>query len=310
MSSKMTKRSTTVLNVILGLLLAGCAGERPVEKKVLVIGIDGVRPDVLAEVHTPAIDALAGEGAFSDRVTTKAQTVSGPGWSSMLTGVWPDKHGVTSNDFAGNNYAMYPDFLTRLELLDGDFSTFAVVDWAPLGSEASGGPLLSDTIDVKLDFDGDQLGYQEGDIRSVAAAVRFLENQDPDAAFVYIGYPDVAAHEHGARSHEYYLSIENADVHVGRLVAALRNRPTYAREDWLILVSTDHGHRDEGGHGGDSPEERTVFYLASGPSVTNGSLPHDVNIVDVAVTALAHLGITIDPAWHLDGRVSGLKGGN
>jgi hypothetical protein len=99
-------------------------------------------------------------------------------------------------------------------------------------------------------------------------------------------------------------------MHVGRLVAAVRNRPTYDREDWLILVSTDHGHRDEGGHGGDSPEERTVFFLASGPSVTKGTLPDDVNIVDVAVTALAHLGITIDPAWHLDGRVSGLNGGN
>jgi hypothetical protein len=78
----------------------------------------------------------------------------------------------------------------------------------------------------------------------------------------------------------------------------------------LILVSTDHGHRDEGGHGGDSPEERTVFFLASGPSVTKGTPPRDVNIVDVAVTALAHLGIAIDPAWHLDGRVSGLEGGN
>ncbi|MGD2215364.1 MAG: alkaline phosphatase family protein [Gemmatimonadales bacterium] len=306
----MTKRSMTLLCSITVLLLAACAGERPLDKKVLVIGIDGVRPDVLAQVPTPAIDALAADGAFSGSVTTRAQTISGPGWSSMLTGVWPEKHGVTSNNFAGNNYAMYPDFLTRLELSDGDFSTFAVVDWAPLGSEASGGPLLSDTIDVKLDFDGDQLGYQEGDIRSVAAAVRFLENQDPDAAFVYIGYPDVAAHDNGGRSHEYYLSIENADVQVGRLVAAVRNRSTYEREDWLILVSTDHGHTDEGGHGGDSAAERTVFYLASGPSVTKGTLPRDVNIVDVAVTALAHLGIVIDPAWHLDGKVSGLEGEN
>ncbi|NIN71720.1 MAG: hypothetical protein GTO46_07265 [Gemmatimonadetes bacterium] len=306
----MRKRARTVLPSISILLLLACTGERPLEKKVLVIGIDGVRPDVLAEIPTPAIDALAAQGAFRGSVITQAQTVSGPGWSSMLTGVWPDKHGVTSNSFAGNNYAMYPDFLTRLELIDGAFSTFAVVDWAPLGSEASGGPLLSDTIDVKLDFDGDQLGYQEGDNRSVAAAVRFLEHQDPDAAFVYIGYPDVAAHDNGGSSQEYYQSIENADVHVGRLVAAVRNRPTYDREDWLILVSTDHGHRDEGGHGDDSPEERTVFYLASGPSVTTGTLPSEVNIVDVAVTALAHLGIAIDPAWHLDGRVSGLGAGN
>jgi predicted AlkP superfamily pyrophosphatase or phosphodiesterase len=141
----------------------------------------------------------------------------------------------------------------------------------------------------------------------VAAALRHIGNQDPDAAFVYIGYPDVAAHEHGGRSREYYSAIETADQQLGRLIAAIRDRPTYDQEDWLILVSTDHGHRDEGGHGGNSPEESTVFYLASGLSSTNGALPRDVNLVDIAVTALAHLGVEIDPAWHLDGKVSGLR---
>ncbi len=306
MSSETMRRTIAFLS--LAALLAACADAEPeLQKRVLVIGIDGVRADILAELQTPAIDALAADGAFSGRIQTRAQTVSGPGWSSILTGVWPDKHSVTSNDFTLNNYANYPDFLTRLELIDGGFNTFAVVDWPPLGTTASGGPLLSDTIDVKLNFDGGVQGYREADIQSVAAAIRYLTNQDPDAAFVYIGYPDVAAHDHGARSQEYYSAIEDADVQVGRLITAIRDRPTYHQEDWLILVCTDHGHREEGGHGGTSPEETTVFYLASGPSATNGTLPSGVNIADIAVTAMAHLGIEIDPAWHLDGRVSGLR---
>ena len=102
-------------------------------KKVLVIGIDGVRPDVLAEVDTPNIDALIADGTFTDDVQSKAQTISGPGWSSMVIGAWPDKHLVTDNDFTGNNYAKYPDFLTRLEWVAPEISTFAVVDWPPLG---------------------------------------------------------------------------------------------------------------------------------------------------------------------------------
>jgi hypothetical protein len=32
-----------------------------------------------------------------------------------------------------------------------------------------------------------------------------------------------------------------------------------------------------------------------------------VEIVDVAVTALAHLGVAIDPAWGLDGKAVGLR---
>ena len=83
--------------------------------KVLVIGIDGVRPDVLAEVPTPNIDALALGGTFTARARTTIPSVSGPSWSSMLTGVWPEKHGVRGNDFEGRRFLEYPDFLTRIE---------------------------------------------------------------------------------------------------------------------------------------------------------------------------------------------------
>ncbi|UCF21014.1 MAG: alkaline phosphatase family protein [Gemmatimonadota bacterium] len=292
--------------VVSGVLLTAC-GE-PAAKKVLVIGIDGVRPDVLAQVSTPHIDALIAAGAFSGAVVSEARTVSGPSWSSILTGVWPEKHGVNSNDLSSNNYDRYPDFLTRLELERPELNTFAVVDWPPLGTEASGGPLLGDTIDVKLTFDGEAAGYATADAQSVAAAVRYIGNQDPDAAFVYIGYPDVAAHEHGAASSEYYAAIGMADAHVGALVEAVRGRATYAAEDWLILVTTDHGHLDEGGHGGVTPEERTVFYLAVGPAALSGSPGESANLVDIAVTAMAHLGVEADPDWQLDGRVSGLAG--
>lgn len=303
--TRKTVRFTHSLSFLALIAVMACA-ERGPTKKVLVIGLDGVRPDILAETETPNIDALITVGAYSDSVTTKAQTISGSGWSSMLTGVWPEKHGVVSNDFTTSDYADYPDFLTRLELVDRDFNTFAVVDWPPLGGPESGGPLISDTVDLKIMFDGEEAGYHVADSLSVAAAVRYIENQDPDAGFVYIGEPDVAAHEYGARSPEYRASIATADAQVGALLGAIRNRPTFAEEDWLVLISTDHGHKDEGGHGGTTPEETTVFYLADGPSVSPGGPDFDPNIVDVAVTALAHLGVAIDPSWRLDGKVSGL----
>jgi len=94
---------------------------------------------------------------------------------------------------------------------------------------------------------------------------------------------------------------------VGRLVAAVQARATYAREDWLILVSTDHGRTADGDHGGDTPEELAIFFLASGPSALAGTPPDTVYIVDVPVTALTHLGIAVDPAWNLDGKVVGIR---
>jgi hypothetical protein len=81
------------------------AGGRPVRgRKALLIGIDGLRPDALPAAQTPNLDRLINAGCFTDQAKTSAVTVSGPAWSSLLTGVWPDKHGVHDNTFEGADY--------------------------------------------------------------------------------------------------------------------------------------------------------------------------------------------------------------
>ncbi len=301
------KAHPVVFLLLAALWIAAACGGQPAKKKVLLIGLDGVRVDVLAAAYTPHLDALIAEGTFSDHAQTRPPTVSGPGWSSMVTGVWADKHRVTGNDFSGNDYAAYPDFLSRLEQVNPAFQTFAVLDWPPLGVSASGGPMIGDAIDRKINIDGDSLGYRAADSLSVVAAAAYLAQEDPDAAFVYLGNIDVVGHDTHSLAPAYRAAIEAADAQVGALVAALRRRPTFAGEDWLILMSTDHGRRDDGGHGGVSPEERRIFYLAAGPSARKGTPADTVYIVDVAVTALAHLGVALDPAWRLDGKVVGLR---
>jgi hypothetical protein len=82
---------------------------------------------------------------------------------------------------------------------------------------------------------------------------------------------------------------------------------SFEKESWLVLVATDHGRTAEGSHGGESPDETTVFFLASGPAAVRGGPARPPAVVDVAVTALAHLGIEIDPAWELDGEAVGLR---
>ncbi len=302
-----------LLTLIVALVFGGCTaaeGQQPPAKtkKVLVVGIDGGRIGVLQAVDTPHLDALARNGLLCDSAGMRMPTISGPGWSNMLTGVWPDKHGVTGNDFRGKNYDEYPDFLTRIEAVRPELSTFAVADWPQIVSALGGGPLISDSIDVKFFFNADQIGsYAEADARSVEAAAHYLAAQDPDAAFVYLGTPDVVAHRLGPLTPAYRAALRAADRQIGTLVEAIESRPTYEEVDWLILVCTDHGHVDEGGHGGASPEERTIFYLASGPSVVSGCPEETPEQVDVAVTALAHLGLAIDSTWNLDGDAFGLR---
>lgn len=285
------------------------APESGASHKVLLVGWDGVRPDVLREVPTPNLDALATAGTFSEKAGTARPTVSGPCWSSILIGVWPEKHGVVSNDFSSNRYATYPTLFTRIESVRPELNTFAVADWLPLVAEDAGGPLIGDGIDRKITLDGYELGWLEADSVSVETALEEIGTGDPDILFVYIGAPDEISHQTGGIGLEYRQAIATADRHLGRLVEGVRSRSTFHEEDWLVLVTTDHGRTERGGHGGDSPEEATVFYLASGPSVGVGAPVEPPATVDLVATALAHLGIEPDSAWELDGRVVGLSGG-
>jgi hypothetical protein len=212
--------------------LVACAPAAPASPKVLVLGIDGVRPDRLADAHTPTLDSLIAQGAYSDRALTRPPTVSGPGWSSMLIGVWSEKHGVLGNDFTTNAYPRYPDFLTRIEQVRPDLATLAILDWPPLATTAAGGPLISDRVDRKLLFDGDSLGYGPADSLSAARAADLLATSDVDAAFVYLGDVDEVGHAHGSFSPEYRAALETADGQVRQVLDGATTAATAARPTW------------------------------------------------------------------------------
>jgi len=290
-------------------------------RKVLHVAVDGVNADdMLHHAATPHLDALAAGGVLAvTRPYGPEVTVieSAPGWATIMTGVWPDRHGIVDNTFAGGRLDRYPDWLTRLERVDPGFSTFAITDWGPLADPAGPGPLFSPAIDVNLGFEAFRHGgYALGDRTTTDIAAAWLRDQDSDAHVVYLGNVDIVGHLRGAGPGvpEYMAAIEAADMEVGELMAAVRSRPRYADEDWLILVSTDHGHAVPGGGHGDglTAEECTTWLIAAGGDVPVGPLAADrtPQMVDAAVTALAHLGVAVDPAWGLDGRPIGAAGGD
>lgn len=265
-------------------------------RKVLLLDLDGVRLDKLRAAATPNLDALVAAGSFGPAWTHDvdvAPTVSGPGHSNVLTGVWPDKHQVTDNDIEPNDLPGYPDFLTRLRSLRPELSTFAVGDWPPLIER------IIATPHVKRLHRYDENGAAESLRRSLAWAKTALTERNPDVGYVYFVHVDTEGHRFGGASAEYLAAIEEVDRAVGELVTAVRSRPTYGDEDWLFLVATDHGHTETGGHGGPEPEVRAIWTLAAGGDVPRGT--STATMVDFVPTALTHLGIEIDPAWKLDG---------
>jgi predicted AlkP superfamily pyrophosphatase or phosphodiesterase len=282
-------------------------------KKALYIGIDGTRFDAIEKANTPHLDALIKEGIHTPTCLIlgeryqKNDTISGPGWSSILTGVWADKHGVQDNSFKGSNYKEYPHFFARLKEARPDARTVSLVTWAPLHDHTVS------AADVSINYEEKAHGvldYDRYDTSATDQAVKELTEGNPDVLFLYIGQVDVAGHAKGFHPSvpEYIEAIERADNLVGRAVEAVKARKTYADEDWLIVVTSDHGGKGTGHGGGHKiPEILNSFLIVSGSAAKRGTFEEQTYLVDAPVTVLTHLGVKLDESWKLDGRAVGLK---
>lgn len=277
--------------ILLMLAFGATVNAGPLTNKVLIIGIDGCMNSALAVARTPNLDALKSNGCFSVRVVSDPVTHSAAAWTSIFTGVWGDKHGVTDpgNSFTGNHLTEYPSFFTRLEAANSNWNTLAFARWAPITNAVP-------DADVKLAFGSDAAITDE--------TCRRLTNSNPDVFWMILLDVDSAGHSYGwgPTVSNYVQAIETADGRVGQIIAALTNRATYAEENWLVMVQTDHGQHDNP----DLEKSQIVWSIVSGPSAARGVMWPSPNTVDVCVTVLTHMGVPLDPAWKLDGRVMGL----
>jgi arylsulfatase A-like enzyme len=263
-------------------------------RKVLIIGIDGLRADALLAADAPRLHALAREGAFTAEAMADRVTHSGPGWTAILTGAWSPRNGVIDNTFDGYHRDAHPHFFRRVKEAMPSAYTASIVNWEPIHSR------LVTHADLSIAY---------GDDDSVAArAVRLLREGDPDAVFLHFDAPDHAGHRSGFSrfSPPYLHAIGRADRLVGEVLEALAARPGRTSEEWLILGATDHGGVFRH-HGEDDPACRLVPLIVAGDGAMAGSKLPGAGIADVAPTALAWLGVEIRKGWGMDGRPIGLR---
>ena len=243
--------------------------------RVLMIGMDGVRPDALQVAVTPNLDGLIAGGLFSPDALNDDITISGPGWSAIHCGVRSGKHNVVDNSFAGQNYLQYPGWLERVETAHPEWNTLSASQWSPIN-----GQIVGSSADVIVNPSSASQATQ--------TVVDALQNGDPHTVFVHLDDPDYAGHAYGFSPFVFpYLdAIEAMDVLIGQMLGAMEARPNYAEEDWLVLVTTDHGGIGTT-HGGNSMEERRVFVIASGGSVAQQTVERDtLSVIGVAEDCL------------------------
>ena len=324
MKSLLNRRLFTVALIGLTLTALNCKAltEPAPSPKVVFVIVDGIPADVIERVPTPTIDAIARVGGYS-RATVggpvgepgETPTISAPGYMSLVTGTWANKHNVYKN------YGISPDYrywnLFRLarsekpELRLAIFSTWTDNRTILLGEGlAEAGDWRFDAVVDGLEkdearFPSQPLDAHIADIDDAVSrdAARLIESEGPDLSWVYLQYTDDVAHEHGD-SPELDRAVIDMDARLSLIWSAVQARQEVFGEDWLIIVTTDHGRDAETGrdHGGQSERERTTWIVTNSQRLTPGfySMPE---IVDIYPSIATHLGITIpeEVARHLDG---------
>ena len=289
---------------------------RPGDRHALVILVEGISADILAEVDTPHIDAIVATGAFSlgyvggeQGHSTESPTISAVGYNHMLTGVWSNKHNVWTNDIHAPNYRHWNIFRLAAEQRP-DLSTALYSSWTENrthllgeGREEAGTFLLDISYDGferdTLSFPHDEQGLFIGDVDQHVAerAAESITENGPNLSWVYLWYPDATGHREGENA-VHRASVRAADEQVGLIMEAVRERERRFDEDWLVIVTTDHGRRLPVGrdHGGQSYREREIWYAVNTHHVNSYFRRTHPPITSIFPTIARHLSLDIPTA--------------
>lgn len=249
-------------------------------RHVVIVTVDGLRPDAIAAAPAPHLAAAmrAGASTLAARTVDPPETL--PAHVSIATGLSPAQHGVSTNKELGRPVAAA--------------TVFAQVHAA--GGRAAlyhGKAKLMDLARPETLAHRRGPGRGETDWRSgashvlVQAFAQDFASGDLAFAWLHLREPDLAGHKAGWMSTGYLAAVREADAAFGELMRALADSGRAAQT--AVLVTADHGGELKE-HWGRNPADFGVPWICVGPGVPGGTeVPAGTSVIDLAATALALL---------------------
>jgi hypothetical protein len=258
---------------------------RPPFEHVVIISIDGLRPDALALADTPALDNLKANGAYSPNAQAVLPSNTMPNHASMLSGMIPGKHGILWNlPTSESPHVNGPTLFSAAHA--AGFSTAMVVGKAKLEYL-----VLPDSVDQFIGSDTSDIAVKNQALQVIRAGL-------PNILFIHFPDVDNVGHAAGWMSPGQLQTVTIVDGLISEIVTTLREADYLDRT--LLIITSDHGGNGMG-HGEGLPVDTTVPWLAVGPGVPAGhTLTGAIMTYDTAATALTALGVPIPGVW--DGR--------
>jgi predicted AlkP superfamily pyrophosphatase or phosphodiesterase len=258
----------------------------PVSRNVMVISIDGLRPDAIAKYNATVLSRLVKEGATSLEAETVTPSTTLPSHTSMLTGVPPEMHGIYWNE---------DETTTR-----GTVRVPTVFELAKLAGLSTAAffskPKLNHLVKpATLDHVGRPMGSSNRlATETTEDATRYIKRRRPNLVFVHIAEPDYAGHSAGWMTGTYGFAVRRADGAVGQLLKAADE--AYGAGSYSVIISSDHGGHAKT-HGTTQQVDMQIPWIAWGEGVQPGAITVPVKTTDTAATVLWLLGIAAPEAW-------------
>lgn len=234
--------------------------------KVLYIIADGIHGRSMQELDLPNFRVIARNSLhtfgsladFKGNVFTKES-----GLTNLLTGVTNEKHQVVGKDFSVANTAEYPSILSRINAKSSDYTSAAFTTNEPLSKT------------LFKDADNIVVGANDEEVLSKVTDEISNGNSDFIVANLSEAYDVGLANEFSASNSAYAAVLYKFDQSVGALVNSLKNRATYAQENWLVIITSSIGGpatnlvADNTKYGDNNRNTITYFYS---PKFTRGLL--------------------------------------
>ncbi|MCX5744654.1 MAG: alkaline phosphatase [Proteobacteria bacterium] len=257
----------------------------PPPTHVVIISIDGLRPDMMTPALMPRHVQLMAEGTTARHASTILQSDTLPSHAAMLSGVGAAAHGLWWNSYQANRgFIKVPTVFSAAR--DRGLSTAMIVGKQKLRHIA--GPTTVDHFE--------RPSYLCGGVAKRASA--YFTEVTPVLLFVLFSDPDEYGHSHGWQSPEYARAAKNSDACLATVLAAIDASPVGPRT--LVIVTADHGGHGKVHSDGRSEENSHIPWIARGPGVAAGAtIDEPIATVDTAATTLAALGLA--PLPHMRG---------
>ncbi|MET0339847.1 MAG: alkaline phosphatase family protein [Polyangiales bacterium] len=262
--------------------LAKAHGRTPADA-VVVVSIDGLRPDVITP-STKSLHRLYLQGASAKVARTINKSATLPSHASMVSGVEPTEHGLDFNAYKPEHANINRATMFSLAHAAG-FPTYMFVGKAKLKH------LLGKPSDAQLTFGG--LNCK----RVVKEGLPQLQKLKRGVLFMHFADPDSAGHRKGWMTDDYMTAVQSADHCLSDVMEAIESSGRMQRT--LLIVTSDHGGHGRS-HGTRMEVDQRIPWFAWGGSTRRGRTDRDVHTTDTAATVISALGLTV-PA-HMRGK--------